>query len=112
MPVYYTKYLVLLALKLYYKTKKHIYFYYFYFYLIFHERYAVKLDGYTPSILKNRIDKANANIVLADKDNKLSREQKLTLILWARKIDISQVAKNILQGGMVDDECVIKPVQH
>ena len=40
-------------------------------------------------LLKNRIDKANANIVLADKDNKLSQEQKLTLILWARKIDIS-----------------------
>ena len=32
LPVYYTKYLVLLALKLYYTTKKYIYFYYFYFY--------------------------------------------------------------------------------
>ena len=30
LPVYYTKYLVLLALKLYYTTKKYIYFYYFY----------------------------------------------------------------------------------
>ena len=74
-------------------------------------RYAVKLDGYTSGILKNRIDKANVNIVLVDKDNKLSAEQKLTLILWARKIDISQVAKNILQGGMVDGEGVIKPVE-
>ena len=43
--------------------------------------------------------------------NKLSQEQKLTLILWARKIDISQVAKNILQGVMVDGEGLIKPVQ-
>ena len=74
-------------------------------------RYAVKLDGYTSGILKNRIDKANVNMVLVDKDNKLSAEQKLTLILWARKIDISQVAKNILQGGMVDGEGVIKPVE-
>ena len=46
-------------------------------------RYAVKLDGYTSGILKNRIDKANVNMVLVDKDNKLSAEQKLTLILWA-----------------------------
>ncbi|MCI6994285.1 MAG: hypothetical protein MR875_05475 [Methanobrevibacter sp.] len=74
-------------------------------------RYAVKLDGYTSGILKNRIDKANVNIVLVDKENKLSQEQKLTLILWARKIDISQVAKNILQGGMVDGEGLIKPVE-
>ena len=74
-------------------------------------RYAVKLDGYTSGILKNRIDKANVNMVLVDKDNKLSAEQKLTLILWARKIDISQVAKNILQGGMVDGEGIIKPVE-
>ena len=74
-------------------------------------RYAVKLDGYTSGILKNRIDKANVNIVLVDKENKLSAEQKLTLILWARKIDISQIAKNILQGGMVDGEGLIKPVQ-
>ncbi len=35
-------------------------------------RYAVKLDGYTSCILKNRIDKANVNIVLVDRDNKLS----------------------------------------
>ena len=61
--------------------------------------------------MKNRIDKANVNIVLVDKENKLSQEQKLTLILWARKIDISQVAKNILQGGMVDGEGLIKPVE-
>lgn len=74
-------------------------------------RYAVKLDGYTSGILKNRIDKANVNIVLVDKDNKLSAKQKLTLILWARKIDISQVAKNILQGGMVDGEGLIKLVE-
>lgn len=74
-------------------------------------RYAVKLDGYTSRILKNRIDKANVNIVLVDKENKLSAEQKLILILWARKIDISQVAKNILQGGMVDGEGLIKPVE-
>lgn len=74
-------------------------------------RYAVKLDGYTSGILKNRIDKANVNIVLVDRDNKLSQEQKLTLILWARKIDIRQVAKEILQGGMVDGEGIIKPVQ-
>ena len=74
-------------------------------------RYAVKLDGYTSGILKNRIDKANVNMVLVDKENKLSQEQKLTLILWARKIDISQVAKNILQGGMVDGEGLIKPVE-
>lgn len=74
-------------------------------------RYVVKLDGYTSGILKNRIDKANVNIVLVDKENKLSQEQKLTLILWARKIDISQVAKNILQGGMVDGEGLIKPVE-
>ena len=33
-------------------------------------RYAVKLDGYTPGILKNRIDKANVNMVLVDKENK------------------------------------------
>ena len=46
-----------------------------------------------------------------DKENKLSQEQKLTLILWARKIDIRQVAKEILQGGMVDGEGLIKPVQ-
>ena len=51
------------------------------------------------------------NMVLVDKDNKLSQEQKLTLILWARKIDISQVAKNILQGGMVDGGGLIKPVE-
>ncbi|MBQ2831154.1 hypothetical protein [Methanobrevibacter sp.] len=44
-------------------------------------KYAVKLDCYTLVILKNRIDKANVNIVLLDKDNKLSQEQKLTLIL-------------------------------
>lgn len=50
-------------------------------------------------------------MVLVDKESKLSQEQKLTLILWARKIDISQVAKNILQGGMVDGEGLIKPVQ-
>ncbi|WP_295588937.1 hypothetical protein [uncultured Methanobrevibacter sp.] len=74
-------------------------------------RYAVKLDGYTSGILKNRIDKANVNVVLVDKENKLSQEQKLTLILWARKIDIRQIAKNILQGGMVDGEGLIKPVQ-
>ena len=74
-------------------------------------RYAVKLDGYTSGILKNRIDKANVSIVLVDKDNKLSQEQKLTLIMWARKIDISQVAKEILQGGMVDGEGLIKPVE-
>ena len=74
-------------------------------------RYAVKLDGYTSGILKNRIDKANVNMVLVDKENKLSQEQKLTLILWARKIDIRQVAKEILQGGMVDGEGIIKPVE-
>ena len=74
-------------------------------------RYAVKLDGYTSGVLKNRIDKANVNIVLVDNENKLSAEQKLTLILWARKIDISQVAKNILQAGMVDGEGLIKPVE-
>lgn len=74
-------------------------------------RYAVKLDGYTSCVLKNRIDKANVNIILVDKENKLSAEQKLTLILWARKIDISQIAKNILQGGMVDGEGLIKPVE-
>ncbi len=74
-------------------------------------RYAVKLDGYTSGILKNRIDKANVNIVLVDRENKLSQEQKLTLILWARKIDIRQVAKEILQGGMVDGEGIIKPIQ-
>lgn len=73
--------------------------------------YAIKLDGYTLGILKNRIDKVNVNIVLVDKENKLSKEQKLTLILWARKIDISQVAKNILQGGMVVGEGLIKLVQ-
>lgn len=61
--------------------------------------------------MKNRIDKANVNIVLVDKENKLSAEQKLTLILWARKIDISQFAKNILQAGMVDGEGLIKPVE-
>ena len=33
------------------------------------------------------------------------------MILWARRIDIRQVAKEILQGGMVDGEGVIKPVQ-
>ena len=67
--------------------------------------YAVKLDGYTSGVLKNRIDKANVNIVLVDKENKLSAEQKLTLILWARKIDISYVANNILQAEwlMVED---------
>ncbi len=76
-------------------------------------RYAVKLDGYTSGILKNRIDKANVNVVLVDKENRLSKEQKLTLILWARKIDIRQVAKEILQGGMVDGEGLgkyIKPI--
>ena len=67
-------------------------------------RYAVKLDGYTSGILKNRIDKANVNMILVDKDEKLSQEQKLT-------IDISQVEKNILQGGMVDGEGLIKPVE-
>ena len=35
LPVYSTKYLLLLALKLYYITKKYIYFYYFYFYHLF-----------------------------------------------------------------------------
>ena len=50
-------------------------------------------------------------MVLVDKDNKLTEEEKLTLILWARKINISQVAKEILQGGMVDSEGLIKPVQ-
>ena len=74
-------------------------------------RYAVKLDGYTSGILKNRIDKANVSIVLVDKDEKLTQEQKLTLILWSRKIDIHQVAKEILQGGMVDGEGLIKPVE-
>ena len=74
-------------------------------------RYAVKIDGYTACILKNRIDKANVSMVLVDKDNKLTEEEKLTLILWARKINISQVAKEILQGGMVDGEGLIKPVQ-
>ena len=74
-------------------------------------RYAVKIDGYTAGILKNRIDKANVSMVLVDKDNKLTEEEKLTLILWARKINISQVAKEILQGGMVDGEGLIKPVQ-
>ena len=74
-------------------------------------RYAVKLDCYTSGILKNRIDKANVNMVLVDKENKLSQEQKLTLMLWARKIDIRQVAKEILQGGMVDGEGIIKPVE-
>ncbi|WP_407413317.1 hypothetical protein [Methanobrevibacter sp.] len=49
-------------------------------------RYAVKLDGYTLGILKNRIDKTNVNIVLIDKENNLPQEQKLTLILWARKL--------------------------
>ena len=39
LPVYYTKYLVLLALKLYYTTKKYIYFYYFYFYPLFQKLY-------------------------------------------------------------------------
>ena len=61
--------------------------------------------------MKNRIDKANVNIVLVDKDNKLSKESKLTLILWARKIDISQVVKNILQAGMFDGDGLIKPVE-
>lgn len=70
-------------------------------------RYAVKIDGYTAGILKNRIDKANVSMVLVDKDNKLTEEEKLTLILWARKINISQVAKEILQGGMVDGEGLI-----
>ena len=56
-------------------------------------RYAVKLDGYTSGILKNRIDKANVDIVLVDKENKLTAEEKLTLILWARKIDISGCQK-------------------
>ena len=74
-------------------------------------RYAVKVDGYTAGILKNRIDKANVSIVLVDKDNNLTEEEKLTLILWARKINISQVAKEILQGGMVDGEGLIKPVE-
>ena len=37
-------------------------------------RYAVKLDGYTSGILKNRIDTANVNMVLVDKENKLSQE--------------------------------------
>ena len=74
-------------------------------------RYAVKLDDYTSGILKNRIDKANVNMVLVDKENKLSQEQKMTLILWARKIDIRQVAKEILQGGMVDGESIIKTVE-
>lgn len=60
---------------------------------------------------ENRIDKANVNIILVDKENKLSVEQKLTLILWARKIDISQFAKNILQAGMVAGEWLIKPVE-
>lgn len=50
-------------------------------------------------------------MVLVDKENKLTQEQKLTLILWARKIDIRQVAKEILQGGMVDGEGIIKPVE-
>lgn len=74
-------------------------------------RYAVKIDGYTAGILKNRIDKANVNIILVDKDNKLTEEEKLTLILWARKIDINQIAKEILQAGMVDGEGLIKPVE-
>ena len=74
-------------------------------------RYAVKLDGYTSGILKNRIDKANVDMVLVDKKNRLSEEEKLTIIMWARKIDISQVAKNILQAGMVDGEGLIKPVE-
>lgn len=74
-------------------------------------RYAVKLDGYTSGVLKNRIDKANVSMVLVDKDDKLSAEEKLTLILWARKIDISQIAKNILQAGMVDGEGLIKPAE-
>ena len=43
-------------------------------------RYAVKLDDYTSSVLKNRIDKANINIVIVDKENKLSQNQKFTLI--------------------------------
>ena len=50
-------------------------------------------------------------MVLVDKENKLTQEQKLTLILWARKIDIRQVAKEILQGGMIDGEGIIKPVE-
>ena len=62
-------------------------------------RYAVKLDGYTSGILKNRIDKANVNMVLVDKDNKLSAEQKLTLILWARKIDIKPIFLEIGATG-------------
>ena len=56
-------------------------------------RYAVKLDGYTSGVLKNRIDKANVNIVLVDKENKLSAEQKLTLILWARKLTSVRLLK-------------------
>lgn len=78
---------------------------------IVNARYAVKLDGYTASVLKNRIDKANVSMTLIDKDDKLTNEQKLTLILWARKIDNSQVAKNILQAEMVDGEGLIKPVE-
>ena len=50
-------------------------------------------------------------VMLLNSNNKLSQEQKLTLILWARKIDDRQVAKEILQGGMVDGEGIIKPVQ-
>ena len=38
-------------------------------------RYAVKLDGYTSGVLKNRIDKANVNIVLVDKESAGSRQK-------------------------------------
>ena len=56
-------------------------------------RYAVKLDGYTSGILKNRIDKANVNVVLVDKENRLSKEQKLTLILWLEKSTSARLLK-------------------
>ena len=52
--VYYTKYLVLSAPKLYYTTKNYIYFYYFYFYPLFHEFYYLVY-------IKNIIKIANTN---------------------------------------------------
>ena len=43
-------------------------------------RYAVKLDGYTSGVLKNRIDKANVNIVLVDKETLAEADVELGIL--------------------------------
>ena len=74
-------------------------------------RYAYKNVAFVQGLIKNRVDKIIVRLELIDKNNSLNSDDLYLINKWLKLINIRKISTEIMVGGLVDGELLIKPLK-